>query len=311
MIIKKSLFSVVIPLYNKEAYIADTVRSVLNQTLCDFELIIVNDGSTDKSLQVVREFSDCRIKVFSNINGGVSHARNFGVRHAQGDFIAFLDADDLWDADYLSEMKSFIERFPGCGLYMSAHRVVEKRRVFTPGACLPEGIIDDYFKCELTHTITRPSATIVRVEAFEKVGGFPSGMIGGEDSYFCAKIASNYELGFNPKALVSYNKMFSGLFLRSEHADSCIESWLDLYRKGSYYRNEFVALKAIRAAKRYALGFQKDKSVELEQQTKYTSLFKWKWCYLFLLNRTPYHGLVFYKKIKPVYSHLKSFIKRE
>ena len=304
------MFSVVIPLYNKEAYIADTVKSVLNQSLCDFELIIVNDGSTDKSLQVVREFSDCRIKVFSNRNGGVSHARNFGVRHAQGDYIAFLDADDLWDSTYLSEMKSFIERFPGCGLYISAHRVIERSRVFTPGVHLPEGIIDDYFKCELIHNITRPSATIVRAEVFERVGGFPNGMISGEDSYFCAKIASDYEMGFYPKVLVSYNKEFSGISLRCGKGDSCIESWLDLFRKGSYYRNEFVALKAIRAAKRYALGFQKDKSIELEQQTKYTRLFKWKWCYLFLLNRIPYHGLVFYKKLKPIYSPLKSFIKR-
>lgn len=310
MDIKKTLFSVVIPLYNKEAYIADTLRSVLNQSLDDFEIVVVNDGSTDKSLDRVKEFSDNRIKVYSTCNRGVSRARNFGVRHTQGDYIALLDADDVWEANYLAEMKRFMELFPGCGLYMSAHRVIEKDRVYYPCANMPEGIIDNYFKSELFHNITRPSATIVKADLFNRVGGFPKGMVSGEDSFFCAKIASASEMAFYPKVLVSYNKKFSGISLRYANVDSCEESWFDLYREGNFYRNEFVAYKAIRAAIRYALGFYKDKSHALEKQTQYTSLFKGRWAYLFLLNRTPYHGLVLYKKMKPFYSYAKSFITR-
>ncbi|QYS90674.1 glycosyltransferase family 2 protein [Flavobacterium covae] len=90
------LFSVIIPLYNKENYIYNTLISVINQTYTYFEIIIVNDGSTDKSLEIVKNINDSRIKIFEQNNKGVSSARNLGIKNATGSLIAFLDADDLW-----------------------------------------------------------------------------------------------------------------------------------------------------------------------------------------------------------------------
>src|SRR5690348_9188230 len=98
-------FSIIVPVYNKENHISDTILSALNQTVGDFELIIVNDGSTDKSLELVQSFSDKRIVVINKPNGGVSLARNIGIKRATGEYISFLDADDFWNRRYLETMQ--------------------------------------------------------------------------------------------------------------------------------------------------------------------------------------------------------------
>ncbi len=102
------MFSVVIPLYNKVSKIKYTIQSVLNQSFHDFEVIIVNDGSTDKSLEVVHSFNDYRIRIINQENGGVSCARNRGIKEAKYDWIAFLDADDLWKENKLELVNNTI-----------------------------------------------------------------------------------------------------------------------------------------------------------------------------------------------------------
>lgn len=98
------LISVIIPLYNKEKYVAETIKSVLNQTYANFELIIVNDGSTDNSLKVVEKFKDKRIRIFSKENGGQSNTRNYGIKKSKGAFFTFIDADDMWYKDHLTNL---------------------------------------------------------------------------------------------------------------------------------------------------------------------------------------------------------------
>src|SRR6218665_1515018 len=96
------MFSIVIPLYNKEKWVTACINSILNQHFTDFELIIVDDGSTDKSLELVKnQFNDERIKIIRQKNAGVSVARNTGIAHASYKYIAFMDADDYWHPDYL------------------------------------------------------------------------------------------------------------------------------------------------------------------------------------------------------------------
>lgn len=96
--------SIIMPVYNKELYIRESITSVINQSFKDWELIIVNDGSTDNSLSIASSFQDSRIKVFSTKNGGVSSARNFGINHHCGDYITFFDADDILDERYLESL---------------------------------------------------------------------------------------------------------------------------------------------------------------------------------------------------------------
>src|SRR5699024_6424946 len=100
------MFSIVIPLYNKELSITNTLQSVLNQTFTDFEVVIVNDGSTDNSVEKVEAFNDPRIRLIHQANAGVSAARNKGIEEANYDWISFLDADDLWMENHLSILKN-------------------------------------------------------------------------------------------------------------------------------------------------------------------------------------------------------------
>ena len=111
------MFSVVIPLFNKAQTINDTLQSVLKQSFKDFEVIIVNDGSTDNSLEVVKSYYDSRIKIVSQKNNGVSAARNTGIRNSNFEHVAFLDGDDLWEPDFLFQMSRAINKYPEAGMY--------------------------------------------------------------------------------------------------------------------------------------------------------------------------------------------------
>lgn len=102
------MISVVIPLYNKEKSIKDTVQSVLNQTYQDFELIIVNDGSNDDSLNVIQSIKDPKIRIINKENAGVSSARNEGIQCAKNEYISFLDGDDIWSKDHLQILANAI-----------------------------------------------------------------------------------------------------------------------------------------------------------------------------------------------------------
>lgn len=131
------MISVVIPLYNKEKSIASTLQSVYEQTYTDYEVVIVNDGSTDKSLDAVNEFvsrlkiEDWRLKIVSQENAGVSAARNRGILEAKGEYVAFLDADDLWAANYLETLAKLIADFPNAGLYAIGYKAIHGKEIPT------------------------------------------------------------------------------------------------------------------------------------------------------------------------------------
>ena len=113
-------FSIVIPLYNKKKYIYRAINSVLNQTIKDFELIVVNDGSDDGSEKIIERFNDERIRLISQENKGVSAARNTGIIRSKHEFIAFLDADDEWLPDHLETISLLINKFPKAKAYATA-----------------------------------------------------------------------------------------------------------------------------------------------------------------------------------------------
>lgn len=112
-------FSVIIPVYNKANTIAESIYSVLSQTEKDYELIIVNDGSSDNLNDVLKNFVG--IRIINQENGGVSRARNAGINAAQGDYICFLDADDLWFPNHLEELSTLIRKYPNAGMFSTSH----------------------------------------------------------------------------------------------------------------------------------------------------------------------------------------------
>jgi len=117
-------FSVIIPIYNKEKDVETTIKSVLNQTYIDYEVILVDDGSTDNSLDIVNAIEDDRIQIFTKQNEGVSKTRNYGITKAKAEYIAFLDADDYWYPNHLEILHHLIKKFPEEAWYATSY---EKR----------------------------------------------------------------------------------------------------------------------------------------------------------------------------------------
>ncbi|NJB35387.1 glycosyltransferase family 2 protein [Croceivirga sp. JEA036] len=189
------MISVVIPLYNKAHTIVNTLHSVLKQTFTSFEVIIVNDGSTDNSVQVIQEYSnDKRIRIINQNNQGVSVARNNGVAKAKYKFIAFLDGDDEWLPQYLENMVSAIQQFPNAGMYCCAGFIRNGKKTVTRLAQkYADKIVEiDFF--ENPHVFLHTSATIISREKFFKTTGFPNGLKRNEDFALFFQFAMLYKV---------------------------------------------------------------------------------------------------------------------
>jgi glycosyltransferase involved in cell wall biosynthesis len=171
------MISIVIPLYNKAHTITRTLSTVLTQTFQNFEIVIVNDGSKDKSVEVIRQFtSDYRIRIIHQKNLGVSVARNRGVSESKFEYIAFLDGDDEWLPEYLSTMKKAIDKFPNAGMFCCAGKVRNNTGIYERLAKKYENKITMIRYFENPHVYTHTSATVVSKKAFNMTQGFPPGM---------------------------------------------------------------------------------------------------------------------------------------
>ena len=237
--------SVIIPLYNKASEVERTLRSVLAQKTQPMEIIIVDDGSTDRSLEVVRGVESPLIKLFTQTNQGVSAARNRAIAEAHGEWVALLDADDRWCEDYLSEQISMIERYPDCGAYATAFMVDDGVREVVADTPQSEGEVD-FFEESMHRYVMIPSATLLRRELVLELGGFPEGMRMGEDQYLWTKVARRGKVAFSPKPLVIYSRAAenrSATIFRPEVSNFSLE---DLYEESaSDISNEYVARVAL------------------------------------------------------------------
>lgn len=193
-------FSIIIPLYNKEKFIENTIKSVLGQSFQDFELIVVNDGSTDTSLELVNKLKDKRIKTYSISNAGVSKARNFGIQKATSKLIVFLDADDLWKNNHLQELYKLRKTHPHCGLYAMGYTKkfdnADPIHAHYFGLEKHSGVVDDFFLSSIVDCIAWTSALMVPKIVFQKLGGFNDGLKTSEDTEMWIRIALNYPVAF-------------------------------------------------------------------------------------------------------------------
>ena len=205
------MISVVIPLYNKENLIANTLQTVFDQTFRDFEIVIVNDGSTDGSADVVRGIDDPRIRLIEQPNGGVSAARNRGIAESRGEYIAFLDADDEWKPDYLATQYALAEKYPQCSVFAVNYEFRDTQGKTTPTIIckLPfneeDGVLTNYFEvASCSHPPLWTSAVMVRKNAIESIGGFPVGIKSGEDLITWARLAVKYDIAYMRKSLAVF-----------------------------------------------------------------------------------------------------------
>lgn len=144
--------SVVVPLYNKANHVAQTIDSVLKQTFSDFELLVVNDGSTDGGERIVEAYPDARVRLINRDNGGESMARNTGIEKSTAKYVAFLDADDTWDSDFLEIIDGLTKNFPDAAGYATHIRdssMLQKcgSLFYDPSRGDEAWMIENYFEC--------------------------------------------------------------------------------------------------------------------------------------------------------------------
>ena len=231
---KSLFFSVIIPLYNKENYITKTLESVYKQTYKNFEVIVINDGSKDKSLDKVNAYfssiKKSNFKIISRENKGLSATRNQSIKYSNGDFIAFLDADDTWHKDYLLEQSKLINTISDSDIKVfgtSYYQVYNKTTLICPKINLPikakekQVIIDDFFDANLFQNLIVPSSFVIDREVF-KDNLFNTKIDYSEDIDFFIRVFSIYKLAYLRKHLVFKNECVDGQITQYGPGDKII-----------------------------------------------------------------------------------------
>lgn len=204
------VFSVITPLYNKQDLIAETLQTALNQTFTDFEIIIVDDGSTDGSAAVVHQFTDPRIVYIKTENRGVSPARNTGIKAAKGSIIAFLDADDLWAPNHLQAIYDLHTQHPEAGMLCSRYIIrIGKGKILNPYFIgVPEdysGIVQNHFGASIINRLAVTSAVAVKADALEISGLFDENVTHPEDTDLWIRIGIHFPVAITAVTTMIYN----------------------------------------------------------------------------------------------------------
>ncbi len=200
------LVSVVVPAYNVSKTIRDTIDSILKQTFSDFELIIINDGSTDNTLQVIEGVRDPRVQVYSYENGGLPEARNRGIKRATGEFITFMDADDLWTPDKLESQVAALQKNPAAGLAYSWTCFMDSEGKsfsqdlpsYLEGNVYPQLLIGNF--------ITSGSNVMLRASTVKSVGGFDPSLKSIEDWDYWLRVAAKWAFVVVPHYQILYRQ---------------------------------------------------------------------------------------------------------
>jgi len=196
--------SVVIPLFNKEISVSRAIESVLAQTFRDFELIVIDDGSTDASFHKANQFIDERLRIIRQTNQGVAAARNAGVFLSQADYVCFLDADDEYDIDFLDNIYHLIQQRPHAALFACRYQIVDESGQLMLGSCsLPTdftGFVPNFFTTyRRSRSLICSSNFCAHKKFISAVGGFPVGILIGEDMYLWLRIALLGDFMFSSK----------------------------------------------------------------------------------------------------------------
>ncbi|MDA8796844.1 glycosyltransferase family 2 protein [Luminiphilus sp.] len=212
--------SVVIPLFNKRSTIIRAINSVMAQLVAPDAIIVIDDGSCDGGAELVRNTFDNEISLIQQQNSGVSVARNAGLKLARTEFVAFLDADDFWEPNFV---KNFRDSLLSCSFGIWACRyyfegVSGRRLAFSSNGPWPKGVLckTDYFKYSLKSPIVTSSSVVVRRTALAKIGGFPVGVTVGEDLITWARLLDDEVLyiSSDPSAVYCFDPK------RNEHISS-------------------------------------------------------------------------------------------
>ncbi|OUR90374.1 hypothetical protein A9Q87_13665 [Flavobacteriales bacterium 34_180_T64] len=201
-------FTVVIPVFNKASFIERTLNSVIHQSFKDFEIIIIDDGSTDESLNIINSFNDPRITIFSVENKGVSASRNHGISKANTNYIALLDADDFWEPNFLETIKLAISAYPDESIFTTAlahkfdNKVIASDYNFSVNS---QFTVLNYFRNSLKHQLLTSSSMVFKTSIIEITGLFDTNLESGEDTDLWIRFGLHYDVVFINKILAYYN----------------------------------------------------------------------------------------------------------
>jgi len=250
-------FSIVIPLYNKADQIERCLCSVLNQSYDNYEIIIINDGSTDNSLNIVSKFKSKKIKLISQKNKGVSIARNYGVLNSKNKYICFLDADDSYESDFLSEVNILINKFPNFGMYATNNYFISSkggRKINYNNEELLYFEIENLFKMynDMDRMPFSNSNICVNKTIFNQLNGYAENVKLTEDSDLFLKFYLTSKIAYLNKPLSNYYYETAGNTLGViENGDSYVSKQIQ-----SKLNNKQISSKDIIEAHRFIANQQ-------------------------------------------------------
>lgn len=278
--------SVIIPAYNAMSYLPETLESVFGQTFTDLEILIVNDGSLDDIVEWASQIGDSRVKFISQANQGVSAARNTGIIKAQGEYIAFLDADDLWQPTKLEKQVHCLEANPTVGLAYTWTNFIDEFGQSTGVSIFSHAEGNVWQEIVVRDMVSTGSSTMIRAECFDKVGLFDSDLCVGEDRDMWTRIAACYPFAVIKEPLTLYrrhpqNTTKSNEKIIPELSRVIEKTFKDtpqnlLYLKNRSYgwMNIFAAWAAIEEEKDYKQAlYYSQQAVQKYPQLRFTSIY--------------------------------------
>lgn len=244
--------SIVIPLYNKATYIERTLRSVLAQSFRDFEVLVIDDGSTDCGAELVKSIQDHRIRLIAQINSGVSAARNRGIIESSSDYIAFLDADDEWKPEFLDTIWKLKNEFPDVHFFATSNEVIygNGKRIIRDYGFPETSLVNlmEYITCCVQKgTPVWSSAVLIYKPLLIKVGMFPLGQRRGEDLDTWFRLLVEEPLLYHNKPMAVYwiglphsaSTACNDVYLKE---NSLLQALDDNIQKGAYNELELTRI---------------------------------------------------------------------
>lgn len=236
------MISIVIPLFNKKDCVRKTMDSVLAQSFKDFEVIVVDDGSIDGSAEVVSSIPDDRIRLITKVNGGPSSARNRGIEEAQGNFVSFIDADDVWAPDHLESLVQLISDFPDAAVYGMNYGFIQDKVIVQPDTDSYRGYLNGGWDCFPFFFWT--SSTCCRKSVLNKVGRFDERMMYGEDCDLWFRLLLEGRGAIDTRITAYYNKDAEDSLTRhnmplEKHIPFFIDKYSDARKANDCFRRFF------------------------------------------------------------------------
>lgn len=258
-------FTVIIPLYNKEKYIENAIKSVLNQTFTDFELLIVNDCSTDKSIEITSEFLSEKVQLIHHQkNSGLATTRNTGIKKATSNYVTFLDADDLWKPHFLEKIFHLIHNFPEARIFGTNYEEIWDKTIKKPqngSEILPEDFTGyvNFFKINLKQGIYNHGSVCLHKEVYENVGFYNEKIQLSQDLDFNIRANYQYKLAYDNSVQMRYFMQTDNQLTRSSILNKTIPDY-DLYEDWTKKNSD---LKKYLDFERYVLGKRLKKNNDL------------------------------------------------